>query len=168
MIFDTTGIREGHSTLHQDTDLATVSDDLPPLLGKISCIATLERTSSTLFVHLRFNGAVEQQCARCLTQFRYPVAGELKLIFQEKEGMNGAANDDGAADYYFNSRFYKIDVSSSIYDEIMISLPLKPLCNIACAGIRSGSRKLSFGDREPQIDPRWDALRKLQSRQEQS
>ena len=165
MVLDAFVIPEGHSTIRQSSDLESVRDDLPPFSATIECCAEIDRSGATIYARIHFSGVFEQQCARCLKAFQYPVSGDIKLILQEQEGRHGAAREDETADFYFNSHHSLLDISPAIYDEIMISLPLKPLCSDTCSGIDYKSRGEPFpaSNKTPdRCDPRWEALRKLQ------
>jgi uncharacterized protein len=167
MVLDAFVISEGHSTIRQSANLESVRDRLPPFSGTIECLAEVDRNRTNIYVRIRFSGLFEQQCARCLVMYQHPVSGDINLILQEQNGRYGAAREDETADFYFNSQQPEVDVSSVIYDEIMTSLPLKPLCSDTCKGIvlehgRNGLSALKQTRRED--DPRWDGLRKLQKK----
>ncbi|MBN1306711.1 MAG: DUF177 domain-containing protein [Chitinispirillaceae bacterium] len=166
MILDACSIHEGHSTIRQLSDLKSAGDNVPPFSGAVECRAEVDRNHATIYARIHFSGLFEQQCARCLTKYNHPVSGDIRLILQEQEGRRGAAREGETADFYFNSRDCRVDVSSAIYDEIMTALPLKPLCSEACPGIvveqkrhdRSAQRSA-----QREYDPRWEALRKLRN-----
>ena len=165
MVLDACIIRQGHSTIRQSSELEAVRNDLPPFPDKVECCAEIDRTGMTICLRLQFKGVFELQCARCLEKFQYPVSSDVRLILKEQEGRHGAAGDGETADWYFNSQYSLVDLSPVIYDEIMISLPLKPLCADTCKGIvfKSKNDTLSAsGESEHKCDPRWEALRKLQ------
>lgn len=167
MVLDTSGIREGHSVVRQAAELESVRENLPPLIGPVQCEAVLDRHEASIVANVRFSGRFGQQCARCLTDYEELVEGELRLVLLEAEGKNGPAGENESADYYFNSSDFLVDVGPSLYDEIMTSLPLKPLCSGNCTGIKykSGSGDaLAERPEERGCDPRWDALRSLQKK----
>ena len=167
MLLDTSGIHEGHSMIRQGAELESVKENLPSLVGPVQCEAELDRHEGTIVAHVRFSCRFEQQCARCLKEYEEQVASELRLILQEVEGKSGAAGENESADYYFNSSDFIIDIGPSIYDEIMISLPLKPLCSENCIGMMYESKAgggLTEKPEENGCDPRWEALRKLQKK----
>jgi uncharacterized protein len=90
------------------------------------------------------------------------ISGDFMLILQERDGHFGPAKEDETADFYFDPVHSQIDISPFIYDEIMISLPLKPLCKIDCKGIVVNAGKKAR--RESEYDPRWEALRTLKEK----
>jgi uncharacterized metal-binding protein YceD (DUF177 family) len=160
MILDTGSIREGRSVVRQVSDLASVKDDLPPFGEKVKCEATIDRTNEMLYVQVCFEAGFEQQCARCCESFMYPVSGSLSLVLQEMEGREGPAEEDAVADFYFNTGHPSVDISSAIYDEVMTTLPLKPLCSESCKGFAVPEVAPKQTD-EQAFDPRWAALLKL-------
>lgn len=162
MILDTGTIREGHSVVLQEADLASVQELLPPFGKKIDCEATIDRTGPMLYVQLRFEGKFDQECARCCKVFNYPVAATLSLVIQEFEGKYGQAPEAGVADFYFDTTHRSVDLAPVIFDEVMTSLPLKPLCSESCKGITVA--KATEQHSEPGIDPRWEALLKLKKK----
>jgi len=111
-------------------------------------------------VSLRFEGEFEVECARCLTAVAVPVGGELRLVLKETQGKHGPAFDDEDADFFFNAVNNLVYFCSALYDEIMIALPMMPLCSEGCAGAWVASASAAdSGERE--VDPRWAGLLKL-------
>jgi uncharacterized protein len=167
MIIDTSGIRDGHSTLRQNAELESVRENLPSFSEPVICVVEIERHDAVIVAELRFSGSFELQCDRCLEAYPHPVAGEIRLVLQEADGKSGPAPDNETADYYYNSQDFLVDVSPSIYDEIMTSLPLKALCSENCKGIAVESKSGAPAEAVPgaaAVDPRWEALRKLQQK----
>lgn len=161
MVLDTSCIKEGHSEIFQVCDLKSVRDELPPFENKMTCSAVIDRDRSTVVVQLSFNGSFILECARCLDSYTSTISGALRLMLIECEGKNGRAPDEDVADYYFNRHECIVDVSPSIFDEIMIALPMKPLCSEECKGIKVESASPGRSVKKDECDPRWDALKKL-------
>jgi uncharacterized protein len=58
----------------------------------------------------------------------------------------------------------EIDLSGIVHDEVLLGLPMNPVCREDCAGLcPTCGQNLNEGDCEcpPASDPRWDALRRL-------
>jgi uncharacterized protein len=164
MILDTGSIREGHSVVRQASDLASVKDDLPPFSEKVMCEATIDRTGPMVYVQLHFEGSFRQECSRCLETFDFPVTATLPLVLQEHDGKDGPAEEEDTADFYFNTGHQSVDLASVIYDEVMISLPLKPLCSENCTLHLPDESTGQSSRSEESIDPRWEALLKLKKK----
>jgi uncharacterized protein len=162
MIIDIRTIPAGHSVVRQETGLDEHVADLPKLMGKVSCEAAIDRNGPECYVHLSFESALEMSCSRCLEDFVFPVSGETRLVIKERQGSHGKAPDDDDADFYYDSRHQDIDLGPAIFEEIMTSLPLKPLCSPECRGITA---QPEVQKDDTAVDPRWEALIKLKERQ---
>ena len=167
MKIDMRVVPEGRSRLEQNTGLEEFKDELPPFSEKIRTVAEIDRMGETIIVNLHFEGCFQMQCSRCLEDYDVPVKSDLRLILEEGEGKYGPSAEDDGTDFFFDVNHDLVDISSAIYDEIMIELPLKPLCSEDCKGIELGSGVTfeSGGSSESSggepVDPRWEALRKL-------
>jgi uncharacterized protein len=172
MVIDIRAIPEGHSELSRETDLGTFKDELPLLCGKVSCNAAIDRTDPLLAIHLKFHCIYELRCSRCLEPFCFPVDGDVRIVIQEQQGRYGVVfeKEEGeeSVDYIYDSRNLTLDLTPSIYEEIMVAFPLKPLCSETCKGIDNYtdtaiSRQSSIKD-AIEVDPRWEGLKKLKDK----
>jgi uncharacterized protein len=170
MVIDVRIVPEGRSVIERSTSLDAFKADLPPFSDPIRCRAELDRMGGTIIANLRFDGVFEVQCARCLEDYGEAVSGDLRVVIKESQGRHGQSfDDDGGVDFYFDVSHELVDISSAIYDEIMISLPIKPLCSEDCAGISvpgaavggGGGGGSVDGGGDDGVDPRWAALKKL-------
>jgi uncharacterized protein len=168
MVIDIRTIPEGHSELSQETGLETYKDELPSLCGKILCNAAIDRTGPVLAIHLQFYCTYELECSRCVKPFNFPVDGDVWIVVKEKPGKHGVAfEEEGeeSVDYFYDSRNFTLDITPSIYEEIMIAFPLQPLCSENCRGFEAfpdpaTSGKLNAKDKK-EVDPRWEVLKRL-------
>jgi uncharacterized protein len=161
MVLDTSGIKNGHTEFSRECDLKSVNDELPPIKNTVTCATVVDRDRSTIMVQLNFHGSFILECARCLENYVSTISGTLRLVLIECEGKKGRAPDEDVADYYFNEHDFIVDVSPSLFDEMMIALPMKPLCSEKCKGIEVKSVSSRKGAKDDECDPRWDALKKL-------
>jgi len=162
MIIDTSSIKEGSTFLEQSTTLDAFMESLPPLIGKIECTAMINRIRMSIFIQLQYRGVLRLQCARCLKDYEQTVSGECRVILEERSGFSGPATEEDTPDFYFDNEHTQVDISASLFDEIMISLPLMPLCSELCRGV-DVKRNADIVDSEP-YDPRWEALNKLKKK----
>jgi len=160
MVIDARLVPEGHSCIEREAELSEYRGDLPRFLGPLLCRAELDRTDEIIAVSLRFDGEFEVECARCLKPVAVSVGGDMRLVLKEMAGRHGAALDDEGADFFFDAVDNLVDLGPALYDEIMIALPMMPLCSEGCAGAWVASEApVEGGERE--IDPRWAGLLKL-------
>lgn len=160
MILDMQIAPEGHSTVTQTSDLGAFKDEIPPIAKPVTCIATIDRHGATSYIQVEFTAQVELSCSRCLSTYEQPIAGTFRLTIKEDSSKFGASKEDDLVEYYFNSRNSQVDITPTLYDEIVLELPLKPLCAESCSGIDIAKR-VDGKEATGQIDPRWEALRTL-------
>jgi uncharacterized protein len=160
MIIDVRTIPAGHSVLSQETGLEAQKDDLPKILGKVLCRAEIDRNGAELHIHLQFEVVLELECSRCCTPFAWPIIGSMRLVLKERQDRHGAASEGESDDFFYTSSHLDVDLGGAIYEEIITEIPLKPLCAEECKGIEILSNPVERID----IDPRWEALKKLKNR----
>jgi uncharacterized protein len=120
----------------------------------------VEPSLTGIDVRLHVRSSWEGECRRCLDMVTEPI--ELNLIvpfLPEHEA------DDHADAYPIDGDW--IDVGEVVREELMLALPLSPLCKDDCSGV-DPDRFPNIGDEEepPEvessgIDPRWAALSEL-------
>jgi uncharacterized protein len=100
------------------------------------------------------------ECARCLTAIDRPVGADLRELYAYPNSVTAQTIEDDEVliltdDY--------IDLESLVRDEIVVQLPLAPLCRPDCPGLCAtcGERldDLEPGHSHEILDPRWAALR---------
>jgi uncharacterized protein len=80
--------------------------------------------------HLR--GTLETSCGRCLEGARVPVDASLVVTFvPADEDDEELADDPDFVGFAGN----EIDLSDELRDEILLAMPLKPLCKDDCQGL---------------------------------
>ena len=107
------------------------------------------------------SGDATLKCARCLTEFRGPVALDLCELYTTP---GHELPDDEA----YRVQGSEIDLEPMLRDALVLALPLNPVCREACRGLcaRCG-RDLNDGDcdcEESEIDPRWADLAALREK----
>lgn len=109
--------------------------------------------------------AWEGECRRCLRIVTEPIDLDLSVSF-----LPGLSEDDDVDAYPIEGD--SIDVGEVVREELMLALPLSPLCSDGCEGADperfsptaiDGSTSADDDDEngESPIDPRWAALSEL-------
>jgi|SoiMetStandDraft_5_1073268.scaffolds.fasta_scaffold24038_4 DUF177 domain-containing protein len=134
------------------TELAGVSDDTP-ITGEL----VLESLEEGILAIGRFEGSLALRCARCLKEFERGFSVESQELFVPYP-------HEDADEYPLDPEGY-LDPDQMVRDVIGVELPFAPVCRPDCRGLcaRCGG-DLNLGEcacREPEIDPRWDALSSL-------
>jgi len=128
---------------------------------------------ATLHVRGRLEAALEAECARCLEAYPLSMKQELDLFYlprahgepseQEEEEVE-LSDRDVVVGYYDDDR---LDLGEAMREQIVLGLPLKPLCREDCRGCcpscgRDRNRETcACPPAEEPIDPRLAELRKL-------
>jgi uncharacterized protein len=100
------------------------------------------------------------QCSRCLVDLTEPVVARLRELYAYPDSTTAATTDDDELPRLVDDL---VDLEPLVRDEVVLALPMAPLCRPDCPGLCSvcGER---FDDLEPGhsheiLDPRWAALR---------
>jgi uncharacterized protein len=105
------------------------------------------------------------ECARCLERYKTRLEAGLNILclFGEAAGEEVDGCREGVIEIPSNTRF--IDISGEVRSELMVHLPVKPLCDKACKGLcpmcGANLNQTTCSCRSRGHDSRWDALKKL-------
>jgi uncharacterized protein len=110
---------------------------------------------------------LQLQCSRCLTDFSMQKTFPVELVLAWGDEAAQLQEDSEESDE--NTIFLAepvLDVSELIVQEILLDIPMKPLCSEDCPGLcpRCGALKGSpecTCPSEEAADPRWSALTRL-------
>ncbi len=123
-------------------------------------VASLNGVDVALHVESRWVG----ECRRCLDPVTEPLAVDVQVSYLTEADM-GSESDEVEA-YLLDGDW--IDLGEVVREELMLSLPLSPLCDEDCQGAdpdrfptvaEDAQHGAESGD--PPIDPRWAALSAL-------
>lgn len=127
--------------------------------GEISVTLDLEKMSNMLILQFKAKGSTRVSCDRCGDDFDLPIKTSERLIV--KFGEEDFEQTEEIIVLHRDA--HEIDVSQEIYEMLVLSLPNKRVhprksdCNAEAI-----ERLNSFKSNEDtNIDPRWDALKKL-------
>jgi len=91
------------------------------------------------------------ECRRCLEVVEGEVTAHVEEVFESRpiEGETYPLDGD------------HLDLEPMVRENVLLSLPLAPLCEEACAGPDPEKHPIASDDDEPPADPRWSALKEL-------
>ncbi len=119
----------------------------------------LESVAEGVLVSGTASGTAIGECARCLVEVHFPVTAKLRELYAYPESTTAATTEDDEIPRLIDDL---IDLEPLVRDEIVLELPIAPLCRPDCPGLCSecGER---FDDLEPGhsheiLDPRWADL----------
>lgn len=112
------------------------TDPADALPDRIDADCTVRRLKENVFIEGTAETTVEVPCGRCLETTRQPVRAPFKYTFapppaQPKEEWELSAEDLEFA-YYEDD---EIDLDALVFEQIMLHMPIKPLCSESCKGL---------------------------------
>ena len=135
------------------------------------------REEETFRLRVRLSCEVELSCVRCLEPFTTGVRENVELLYlpQSKNKAPAKADEPGSTeddrgldiDELFVSfyRDHQIDLGHLIVEQIVLALPMKPLCREDCPGLcpvcGANRRETTCECAPEESDPRWSALKTL-------
>ena len=93
----------------------------------------LEKTGDDYLLRADLRGQMEATCARCLESAR--LALDLPLVVTFVSADDGDDEDDDADPDVVTFAGGEIDVGDEVRDEILLAIPINPLCQDACLGL---------------------------------
>jgi uncharacterized protein len=119
----------------------------------------LESVAEGVLVSGEVTGVADGECSRCLTAITMPVRAELRELFAYPDSATAETTDDDEVPRLVDDL---IDLEPLVRDEIVLTLPLAPLCSADCLGlcVECGERldDLEPGHSHEILDPRWADL----------
>ena len=140
----------------------------PHIRGKIDII----RSDEDVLFSGAVVGSMRLRCSRCLSDFT--LEKEMNLDLRLRGGGLDAQFQPGAEQQDEDAVFVQgseLDPAEIILQELLLDIPMKPLCREECPGLcpkcgaLRGSPECKCGDQR-EIDPRWEALARLRKKRE--
>jgi uncharacterized metal-binding protein YceD (DUF177 family) len=147
---------------HFDQDLVSV--------GNLVVNVDFEKRNTFLKLYFNIKGWVELTCDRCLEDYRQKVKMKSELLVKFDE--NNYEDDDEVV--WLLPEEHKINLAQLIYEYIVLGIPMKHVhpdkkngesgCNPEMLErINNQSPQEPEENEENEIDPRWEALKKLRN-----
>ena len=97
----------------------------------------LEKHGRDILVRGKLQGHLQLACGRCLENFALPADADFDLLLVPGPGTPGSEDEELSApdldlDYYTGET---LELEAIIREQIILMLPLKPLCTEDCKGI---------------------------------
>jgi DUF177 domain-containing protein len=139
MQIDVRELEEGPLTLTGEVPLRELNFDPAEIhiLGPVVVNLTAEQRAQRVRVRGRFAVDVEVPCARCLDPVRVPLVSEFDQFYQsnaEQQLVGEIVLSERDTEVgFFNGDF--IEVSEIVREQILLALPMKPICREGCKGL---------------------------------
>ena len=135
------------------------------ILGEPLNVSLTARWAGSGEIVLRgsFIGSAVQDCRRCLKSVEQIVDTEITMVFTPSDLSEIEDDETRRIDLRKND----IDMTPHIRDELILSIPMyiecQPNCKGLCAGCGVNLNSTNCNCSQNNIDPRWNALRKLKN-----
>jgi uncharacterized protein len=145
----------------------TISSEELKLLSPARVALRVEKVGDEVVIGGRVETSVELHCSRCLRTFSRDLDVNINVVYHPVEELKGEEKHE-IKDDELDMGFYagdELDVRDLLSEQILLNVPMKPLCSESCKGIcpRCGAdlnvAQCACGGRE--TDPRLEILRKL-------
>jgi uncharacterized protein len=105
--------------------------------GHLAVRVHLERHGHDILVRGHLEGSLSLDCSRCLVSFSYPVEADFDLLLAPGPNQAPALEEeltkaDLDRDFYTGET---VNLESILREQVLLTLPLKPLCAEACKGL---------------------------------
>jgi uncharacterized protein len=146
--------------------------DLPSDIGKIVAPIHLEacvrKVEKEVTIEGRIATTIEMNCARCLKLYQEALDDAFEVIYHPRPGTEKQSDEIELDKTDLNVSYYEgesISIATLLRDQLLLLLPVKPLCKPDCAGLcPSCGQDLNEGPctcAKDTIDPRLAVLRQL-------
>jgi len=159
-------VPEGHSHLDLEAGASDLEADLEDgrLESPVNLSLDLDRRGGDVFIKGTAAAGAVLGCSRCLKEYSLELEAPLQLLcVVVGESDAGEEDRDNVIRVSPGARF--VDLAGPVRSELLVLLPLKPLCDQECKGLcpRCGiDLNVSSCSCGPEgHDSRWDALNKI-------
>lgn len=120
----------------------------------------VSRPGGGIEVRGHVSGRVRLECSRCLESYLEPVEIDVDEIYH----LAGQARPEDEA---YRLQGDVLDLEPALNDAILLSLPMKPLCRLACPGLGAPAEVAPEEPEEAEeVDPRLEPLRRFLDRKD--
>jgi DUF177 domain-containing protein len=122
-----------------------------------------------------FETQIEALCARCLEPVTHEVSRKFDLFYRPIATVSEGSDEISITQAEADIGFYRGDgllLEDVLREQVLLAVPAKTLCSEDCKGLCPHcGRNLNQGTcdcREERTDPRWDALKQVRDKLQQS
>ena len=149
----------------RDFPLNLPSVFFPPDLQveELTGIIRVSRAQQGLVVQVQVQGLTAAQCGRCLVEFNQPLSADFTDLYAFTPRL---ASESGLV----LPETGQLDLAPSIREELLLSLPINPLCRLDCKGLcpicGENRNETTCHHEDEDIDPRLAMLKSLKDNPE--
>ncbi|HMK60379.1 MAG TPA: DUF177 domain-containing protein [Dissulfurispiraceae bacterium] len=149
-----------------------IETDEVSLTSPVTAVLRLDKVEANVMARGALSSDVELQCARCLKHFPMRLSSQINVTYHPARDIAKSEQHELKGDE-LDTVFYKddiIDTDDLLREQLLLSLPMKPLCSSDCKGFcpKCGSELNVEGCRceREEFDQRFEALKRLKQGKE--
>lgn len=143
-------------------------------VGDVTWRGCLVRPNERVRLSGRLEGMLEAPCDRCLEPSRIAVAHDFELFFEQRDSLEFEENAEIELEEPDTRTSFmtgtSLDMDEVVVEQLLLALPMKPLCRDDCAGLCAGCGiNLNLGSCDcttPRAGNAFSALGELKARLE--
>lgn len=115
--------------IESDTDLK--------ILSPVQALIRIDKKNSEIFLKGTLSVTLQQQCSRCLKIFDTEMKIDIDTLYRPSKEIDVEEHYELKSDE-LETAFYKndeIDIDDLLKEQILLNLPMKPLCSEQCKGL---------------------------------
>lgn len=115
--------------IESDTDLK--------ILSPVRALIRIDKKNSEIFLKGTLSVTLQQQCSRCLKTFDTEMKIDIDTLYRPSKEIDVEEHYELKSDE-LETAFYKndeIDIDDLLKEQILLNLPMKPLCSEQCKGL---------------------------------
>jgi uncharacterized protein len=136
-----------------------------PYIGNYKSNVALTKFDNQIILDSETGITASLVCDRCAKEFHSVIKSNYRMIYLFRANYDGSEKEDIV---YLQPDNDKIDLDKDIRDYAILGVPMKKLCSDDCKGLcPKCGKNLNEGScncSEEIIDPRWEPLEKLKSK----
>ncbi|WP_183108658.1 YceD family protein [Thermohalobacter berrensis] len=133
------------------------------LTSPVKVTGNVFKTNDGLYLSANITYEYSDECARCLKEVKDKVDTSISGRLVEKEQKNKIENDEDETEIFYEGN--EVDLDELTINTILLSLPMRVLCNEECRGIcpKCGQdlNEVECNCEDDNIDPRFAKLKEL-------
>jgi uncharacterized protein len=113
----------------------TIENDI--ILSPVAARLRIEKVGNDVVVKGNLRADIKLQCSRCLKEFCSELSVPVDVVYHPVEELKGEDKHEVRAEE-LNTDFYsgeEMDILALMEEQIVLNLPMKPLCAELCKGI---------------------------------
>ncbi len=157
-------LEEGHSSLIRQVtpgELELDNDDV--FMTPIDIHFEFDKVGHELYVKANIETKEHLFCDRCAEPYDENFDESIRIIITHNSELGNSEEDI----YYTTASSTQVDITESIKQTLLVSLPVKRLCKTDCKGLCSvcgtNLNLETCSCEKDEIDSRWEALKKLKN-----